>query len=224
MTALSRIPINPGLRQGRRMLTNAQVMHAAVLASFPPDTRRDEARVLWRVDQKDNAFTLYIVGPEPPDLRVIGEQAGWPTRPGDTTDYRPFLDRLIPGQEWAFRLTANPVKSIPGPPGKRGKVVPHVTRAQQAQWLLQRSAQCGFEILPNSGFPEERQLTVTRSEDLRFRRAAGSRPVSIRQAQFDGALRVTDEKRLRTVLVHGVGRARAYGCGLLTLARSAPSQ
>ncbi|MFQ6485744.1 type I-E CRISPR-associated protein Cas6/Cse3/CasE [Brachybacterium epidermidis] len=218
MSTLSRIPINPQLRQGRRMLTNAQVMHAAVLSCFPPDISTDTARVLWRIDQGENAFTLYITGPEAPDLRVIVEQAGWSTRPGQTTDYRPFLDRITAGQEWRFRLSANPVKSIPGAAGSRGRVVPHVTRAHQAEWLTQRSGKHGFEILRHPEENAEAMIAVTRTEDLRFERAGATRPVSIRRAQFDGGLRVTDAELLRRALQQGIGRSRAYGCGLLTLA------
>lgn len=36
-------------------------------------------------------------------------------------------------------------------------------------------------------------------------------------AQFDGALQIEDPERLRTALTAGMGRAKAYGCGLMTL-------
>ncbi len=37
-------------------------------------------------------------------------------------------------------------------------------------------------------------------------------------AQFDGYLTVTDPRLLQHALVTGVGPAKAYGCGLMTLA------
>ena len=40
----------------------------------------------------------------------------------------------------------------------------------------------------------------------------------IAKARFTGTLRVTDAAKLRTALTQGIGRARGYGCGLLTLA------
>lgn len=218
MTTLSRVAINPQLRQGRKLLANPQAMHAAVLSCFPPDIDSDDARVLWRLDQAEGAFTLYVTGPEAPDLRVILEQAGWPTRPGQSTDYRPFLDRLRAGQLWRFRLSANPVKSVPAGRGERGRVVPHVTRSQQLSWLEQRAVEHGFELLRTGESTDQVQATVTRSEDLRFRRGNSSRPVSLRRAQFDGALTVTNAETLRKTLLLGIGRGRAYGCGLLTLA------
>lgn len=35
---------------------------------------------------------------------------------------------------------------------------------------------------------------------------------------FDGRLEVTDPAALRRTLTQGIGKAKAYGCGLITLA------
>lgn len=230
MITFSSIPVNPHKRGGRRLLSNPQAMHAAVRACFPPDLAEHDARVLWRVDRFGEAFTLYIVGPEAPDLDVVGDQAGWPSRPGRTADYGPLLDSLRPGLERSFRLTANPVRSLPAAGGRRGKVVPHVTVAQQQEWLMDKAVSCGFELrtMPPSGDDgsgaELPDLAVTRREDLSFSRRHGNGErtgtVSLRTATFDGSLRVTDADALRRALTHGIGRARAYGCGLLTLAHT----
>lgn len=225
MTTLTRIPINPQTRGGRRLLTNPQAMHAAVRACFPPDIDEDVARVLWRTDLDEHACTLYIVGPEEPDRRVIIDQAGWPTRPGETADYRPFLDALKRGQEWAFRLVANPVRSLPTNGAKRGKVVPHVTPAQQVEWLVGKADAAGFTIRDRDGESgsEGPDVLVDRRQDLAFARRDPSdehrRTVTLRTARFEGSLRVEDVEALRRTLTQGLGKGRAYGCGLLTLAR-----
>ena len=39
-----------------------------------------------------------------------------------------------------------------------------------------------------------------------------------RKAQFDGVLRITDVELFRKSLLSGMGRGKAYGMGLLTLA------
>lgn len=210
MSTLTRVLINPATRGGRRLLTQPQAMHAAVRAAFPPDIASD-GRVLWRVDQHEHQHTLFIVGPEEPDRSVITDQAGWPSRPGDTADYSRFLSQLRTGQEWVFRLTANPVRSLPANGGKRGKVVPHVTPEQQLAWLDGVAERHGFRVL---------QGAVTRRRDLSFTKSRGGPRVTLRTAQFDGSLQVTDPEELRRTLAQGIGRGRAYGCGLLTLARA----
>ena len=52
--------------------------------------------------------------------------------------------------------------------------------------------------------------------DVRGRR--GTNRITVRQASFDGVLQATDAAALKRALLDGVGRARAYGCGLLSLA------
>jgi CRISPR system Cascade subunit CasE len=44
------------------------------------------------------------------------------------------------------------------------------------------------------------------------------KPVTLVTVTFDGRLEITDPEALRRTLTQGIGRARAYGCGLLTLA------
>lgn len=227
MTTFTRVLLNPQRRGGRRLLTNPQAMHAAVRSCFPPDLDESEARVLWRVDQQEHEHVLYIVGPEVPQREVIVDQAGWASRPGETADYRPMLNTLRTGHERSFRLTANPVRSLPTEGGKRGKVVPHVTPSQQVSWLIEKAPALGFEVRTRPGSGDEEDLLpdvmVDRRKDLSFTRrdplSQGSGRVTLRTARFEGTLRVTDAQLLRNALTRGIGRGRAYGCGLLTLAR-----
>jgi CRISPR system Cascade subunit CasE len=44
--------------------------------------------------------------------------------------------------------------------------------------------------------------------------------VTLTRVTYDGALEITNTDAFRTVLTEGIGRARAYGCGLITLAPS----
>lgn len=227
MTTFTRILLNPQKRGGRRLLTSPQAMHAAVRASFPPDLDEASSRVLWRVDQNEHEHVLYVVGPEEIDPSVIVDQAGWPTRPGETADYRPLLDGLRTGHERAFRLTANPVRSLPANGAKRGRIVPHVTPEQQVQWLVEKAPRHGFEIRTRNDWPDGElpDVLVDRRADLSFahhdRRGERSGRVTLRTARFEGTLRVTDAETFRETLTRGLGRGKAYGCGLLTLAQIA---
>lgn len=227
MSYLTRIFINPARRGGRKLITNPEAMHAAVLSCFPPDVSHTNGRILWRLDETNGSHTLFIVSPEQPDASSLIEQAGWSTRPGNIANYGRLLSSLKNGQEWAFRLTANPVESRPSVNGTRGKVLPHVTTDQQVGWLNTKASKYGFE-LPSAMETEgdafaPLQTMVTKRTNLRFFKGGIERSkrnrVALRVAQFDGLLRVTDAELLRHSLVNGIGRAKAYGCGLLTLAK-----
>lgn len=216
MSTLTRLYLNPLKRGAAKLLSNPQAMHAAIRGAFPPDIDESECRVLWRVDHREHEHILYIVGPEKPDCQHIIEQAGWDTRPAQTVDYDRFLSQIVKGQKWVFELTGNPVRSVTVPGKSRGKVVPHVTAAQQATWLMEKAEKEGFKIVMES--EESPLLSVVERNNLRFRKERGAKSVSLRTARFRGTLEVTDAELLRKVLQQGMGRAKAYGCGLLTLA------
>ncbi|WP_453985502.1 type I-E CRISPR-associated protein Cas6/Cse3/CasE [Brevibacterium casei] len=226
---LSKCEINAARRGARQLLGSPQKMHAAVEASFPSNAQAPEEghlpRRLWRIDRGNPNPVLYVVSDSAPDFTHIEEQAGWPTQPSwGVADYAPLLDDLAEGQQWEFRLAANPVHSVRQGEGQRGKRFAHVTVAQQERWLSERAEKLGvaFDVgvsevtapegpdasVPVSFRVEERQL-------MKFRKK--ERSVTIRKVRFEGALRVTDPGLLRSALVGGIGPAKAYGCGLLTL-------
>lgn len=222
MTVLSRMSLNAATRGGRRLLSDRQAMHAAVMAAFSPEAHDAmDGRVLWRVDHDAHRHTLYVVSPVKPDLTHMVEQAGWAGESWDAVEYEPFLSRITTGQRWAFRLAANPVKAKAQPDGRRSRLLPHVTPAQQGAWLQERAAGWGFSV-PAVEADGPDAVTVTRRTDERFGRGqegAGSRRgrVTLRVVQFDGVLDVTDAGSLRQALTGGMGRAKGYGCGLMTL-------
>lgn len=222
MTYLSRVRLNPARRSGRGVLGSPQSMHAAVMAAFPGRLAdRTAERVLWRLDPGDGEVVLYVVSPEQPDFTHLIEQAGWPTLPTwESRDYAPLLDRLAVGQRWTFRLTANPTRSRPLKEGAPSQRFGHVTVSQQQAWLVGRSERAGFELPPVPGPDGEERaengvVVQNRSVD-RFRR--GDATVTLSRAMFEGQLVIADSAALRATLVGGLGSAKAYGCGLLTLA------
>lgn len=194
-------------------------MHAAVKPCFPPGS---EGRKLWRLDPLQHSHRLYVVSGYKPDMQHIQEQGGWDTAPGETTDYDRFLDGLTLGQRYGFALTANPVKSESTPTG-RGRVVPLVGATGQLEWFLQRTAQWGFDpVSVGSDTEASAAVNVGRNRDISFgkQEADGNRrTVTQRQVTYTGYLTVTDTGALRNALTQGIGRGKAYGCGLLTLAR-----
>jgi CRISPR system Cascade subunit CasE len=217
---LTRMPLNPARRGCKFLLSSPQAMHAAVLSAFPPGTELDGAggRVLWRVDQLHPHVFLYIVSPAEPSLDHLVEQAGWPEKSGwETVPYDARLLRLSAGELLAFRLTANPVKQSRDPE-LLGKRLAHVTATQQRDWLVERAEAHGFRIpIDAEGEP---QVLVTGRTRREFRRGNGT--VTLVTAQFDGRLEIVDADVFRRTLTSGLGRAKGYGCGLLTIAQVVP--
>lgn len=216
---LTRMALNPARRGARHLLTSPQRVHAAVMAGFPPKDAVVDGRVLWRLDPGDQDLHLLVASPDRPDFTHIAEQVGWPTQASwETADYTPFLDRLAAGQRWVFRLTANPVRSVRNPAGGRGKRISAGSIAHQTDWLLSRTEALGFAIPTGSAVAPN--LRVDDRSTRRFERRSGEskRTVTVASARYDGILDITDAKALRAALIGGIGSAKAYGCGLMTLA------
>ena len=221
---LTRMEINPRRRAARRYLGSPQVMHAAVEAAFPASTAGD--RRLWRIDRRGEAVWLYVVSSTRPDLTHVVEDIGRPTTSGwETKEYQPFLNRLADGQVWGFRLTANPTHS-----GRRSvgsadtQRFGHLTASQQEKWLTDRLDGWGARARVQDVEAPAESLTfaVVGREVAQFShgRSGGSRSrVTLTRTSYEGVLEVVDSDKLRAALVAGMGHAKAYGCGLMTLAR-----
>lgn len=217
---LTRIEINPRRRASQRVLASPHRMHGAVNLCFPPSTVA--GRTLWRIDRTTTATYLYLVSDVAPDATGFVEEHGWPAAGGwITRDYGSVLDKVRDGASFSFRLAANPVRhrrpaseaDVAGVSERtRGKRVAHVTAAHQMAWLIGRATDWGFEV----GTVEEPTARIVERRVLVFPRAG--QDVTVGLAVFEGLLKVIDAAELRRRLVQGIGPAKAYGCGLLTLA------
>jgi len=209
---LSRVQLDPEMRVTMRALQAPQMLHGAVERCFAGERRRR----LWRIDWLADACFLLVLSEEVPDFTGLIDQfssAALAGR-GESKDYEPFLSRLWAGQAWRFRLKANPViASRTGLEGTRlrGRIHAHVTPEQQKQWLMNRAAQHGFIL-------DQQAFDVIHSQWQRFTKSDGAL-VSLRSVTLEGSLQVADADLLRKALTEGLGRGKAYGLGLLTLAR-----
>mgnify|MGYP000004036991 FL=1 len=163
-----------------------------------------------------------------------------------TRGYDPFLGRISNGQTYSFRLVANPslnrstrggrsdLLNSEGEP-KRNRIG-HLTILEQTAWLVgaqaykgtdkevpsifapergSRAQRNGFEVLSDDeGCPS---LIVSNSNRISFTKGVQGNKVTFARAQYDGVLRVTDADALRHALAYGIGHAKGFGCGLLTL-------
>lgn len=241
MPYLSRIWLNPLRTGAQRMLRNPHVLHAAVLGGL--SRQPVEERVLWRLESDTrHRAGLLVLTQSAPSWEHLVEQAGWPGADEPQAlvkSYEPLLSRIVRGREFVFRLRANPVASTrtPDQPSAsqrrrleadrpRGVRVPHRTAAHQLDWFRKRTEKWGFGILDTAdGFPDVR---LTGRERMIFTKSgegnASGRQVVIQAATFEGRLRVEYPGTARASLLDGVGPARAYGCGLITLSPSLPCE
>lgn len=232
---LSRVFLNPRRQGTTPFIGSPQRLHAAILASFvedPPTGETDGPRVLWRLDTDDwRRPVLWVSSPGKPSFEHITDVYGWPSAdlPFETRSMEHLLAGLDVGQEFIFRTTVNPVKVQAGKPdsdGKRGrgKIVPLAGAAARTKWFVDRAPKWGFEVPLGEVQPPRESgpawaIETRSSQRLRFHKGSGKKQVVLQTITFEGNLRVTDADLFRKSLTRGVGRARGYGCGLISLAR-----
>jgi len=132
---------------------------------------------------------------------------------------REYVLNVQNGQRLRFRLRANPIKTIKdsskGSVEKKGKTftktvrVPLLHEEQQQAWL-ERKLQA---------FAQLETLIMQPEPVLYFRKAKEGRSGKIQTVMFDGVLTVTDVEAFNDQVIKGIGPAKAFGCGLLSLAR-----
>ena len=206
---LSRILLDPHRAEAREALTNPNVFHGAAEMSLC--TAKKDRRILWRVDHEKEELYLVLLTPKLPELYHITKQFGTEPSYAEVENYAKTLDGLKDGDALRFRLQANPVKNVMQERGKRGKVQAITTEGEQKQWLMDRSEKNGFAL-------NENEFEVTKSEWQKFTtRSGGKHIVSLIVAVFEGQLTVKDAALFKEALTKGIGRKKAYGCGLLTV-------
>jgi CRISPR system Cascade subunit CasE len=121
------------------------------------------------------------------------------------------------GQTLRFFLRANPtVRCLrfgeEGPPPDRlvaGQRVGLLREEEQQEWLARKVEAAGCALLA----AEARD----RGEQVCYKKATRARMIH-RCVEFEGRLQVRDPERLRSAVAAGIGSAKAFGFGLLSLA------
>ncbi|MEV3972825.1 type I-E CRISPR-associated protein Cas6/Cse3/CasE [Streptomyces sp. NPDC050698] len=212
MTNLTRLVLDPHHPAAKADLADVDSLHKTLMRLVPDHigpTPRATAGLLFRAEPGPDPVLL-VQTADTPDLTAL------PTNYGTarTLDLTPLLNALTPGRTMRYRITAAPtVARSAGNPtphpvtGKRrGKVTP-LTGDDAIAWWQRRAAAAGLEPVTVSPLPRPFPRTrITRSAPY------------FTLTQFDGLARITDTTHLTHALKNGIGRAKSYGAGLLSLA------
>ncbi|MDO5649798.1 MAG: type I-E CRISPR-associated protein Cas6/Cse3/CasE [Gallicola sp.] len=206
---LSRVEINSLNRQRLRDLSHLGAYHNWVEQSFPSEVTKDRSRKLWRLDKLQGKDYLLIMSEEKPDINKLEHYGVSGT--GEVKEYNDFLDSLSAHKNYRFRITINPIvaRSSGKLSGKRGRVFPLVREEEQLKYLLDRSESNGFSVL-------EEDCYVKNSNVAKLRKS-GNNSIKILKVTIEGILTITDKEKFKNMMVMGLGKKKAYGCGLMTV-------
>jgi len=195
----------------RRALGNPYLLHQLLWRAFPHREEGGAGRVLFRVEEQRSipAPVVLVQSDFVPDWSALGTLK-------TAAANREFNPQLAPGQRLRFRLRANPTKRLSGEHAvdengkmKDGPRVQLFGEENQLDWLQRQGERHGFELL---------DCRVSGVETQRSRKREGAE-MRHQAVTFDGLLRVTDPAAFLAALQSGIGPAKGFGCGLLSVAR-----
>jgi CRISPR system Cascade subunit CasE len=205
---LSRVEIDINNRRKIRDLTHAGAYHNWVERSFPDEIfSKKRSRKLWRLDELHGKTYLLLTSKSRPDTAAL-EQYGV-VGTAECKDYDSFLEKIKEGDIYRFKITLNPVHSVSENTSERGRVYPEITAEKQLQYLEKRAGKHGFMLLPN-----QYEITCRRYVPLK---KIHQKTVRLCQVSYEGILKVTNLTAFRDALTMGIGKEKAYGCGLMTV-------
>jgi CRISPR system Cascade subunit CasE len=208
MMFLSQLMVNPRNRQARNDLGNVYELHRTLCRAFPDAKDGGIGRILFRIEAAGEEGPVVLVQSEKsPDWSRLGPEylsapPGLPKRLDDL--------RFSANQVLRFRLRANPTRRISRQDDPlAGKRVELVREPELIEWLGRKAHHSGFRVRDVLVVPEGK-LTA---------RKAGQR-LTYASVRFDGLLEVSDPTAFLTALAVGIGSAKAFGFGLLSVARA----
>jgi CRISPR system Cascade subunit CasE len=201
---LTRLTLDPRNAQARRDLGSAYEMHRTLVRAFVKDDRSTPSRFLWRLEVGRSSWDRPIV------LVQSETKGNWPVIEGlqnylqrAVESKEIALDRLVqPDRYFRFRLLANPTVS------REGKRHALAGENEQLAWIKRQGDRHGFEVSSSVVTAKDRCNSPGKDETA----------IHIERICFEGLLKTKETVSLRHALVAGIGPAKAFGCGLLSLA------
>jgi CRISPR system Cascade subunit CasE len=206
---LARIHLNRRSREVQRDLRDHTQLHKTLMRMVPDnlgETPRRESGVLFRLDETEQSSTLLVQATFPLDPDQLPPGYGRT----EVKDLKPMFHALRTGLAVRYRITVNPAKRERLPleqKGKRGKIIP-LAGPDADQWWTHRATAAGLHLHTLQSTP----LSPVRPH------GTDASPMRHSLIRFDGTATIADPDSLRTALLTGIGRAKSYGAGLLSLA------
>jgi CRISPR system Cascade subunit CasE len=186
-------------------ITDTYSLHRVVYSLFP-DVRSEHEKqghiqsgIVYADQGGDfHGRKVLIVSDRQPATHVDGQY-------GEVIS-KPIADSFLSYSRYRFKVQVNPVRKD----NRSGKRVAVTGRNEVNQWFLHRaSTSWGFEVDPQT-------LQIDTIEVLQFN-DKDRRKVTLGKAYMQGMLTVSDQQQFRNSFKNGIGKGRAFGCGLLQI-------
>jgi CRISPR system Cascade subunit CasE len=213
---LTRAVLNLNGQRAPHGSTREYLLHQLVADLFPD--RPDRGYLFRETRPRPCGAELLVLSDVAP--RDIGEIPVHPWGCAVDLASKPFEVHIASGTELDFEIRMNATRVVTGTEGgkKRRDVWDAVFQADRNDPRSPHDVYGDYLARKLAGAATVHQARVTDRGEVRALRA-GRKPISFVAANVVGALTVTDPAALLALAGAGIGRAKAFGCGLLCLSR-----
>jgi CRISPR system Cascade subunit CasE len=187
-------------------------MHRTLSKAFGAEREVWEAaRMLFRVDEINGKPTVIVQSKIRPDWSYLNVLDGYLAEYPAVKDYDPLIH---PGQVLRFRLRANPTKKIAKVDAEGNITSARVGlfgEEKQMGWLRRKAGENGFELI-------EDKCEIVAIGNFDSKKSGISGKIRHLGVTFEGILRVTEPEKFKRALANGIGSAKGFGFGLLSVA------
>jgi len=224
---LSELTVDGRQHDKRSLLADSHAMHRWIMRAFPSRESGEVGRVLYRCEAAKLKRAIIVQSEREPDWSKHQDEGVKIRGPKQWLVSETASPVFAPGQVLRFRLLANPIVS------REGKRHALTNEAEQIGWLTRKGIQCGFELVPvrlsaewvdpfgdEDGMAQKEDRVLSRGL-LRGNKGAGKDSAAIAHfgVEFEGLLKVIDSDLFVSAIRQGVGPAKGFGFGLLSIAK-----
>jgi CRISPR system Cascade subunit CasE len=204
---LSRLKLKASLRATREFRLNPYLLHQAVYRAFPNSEAGGPGRILYRLDvDREGTLSLLVQSEKEPDwnnARLVQDCLLEPVA------CKPVAFGFREGQTLYFRLRANPSVKKREENKRNGYRLGLLKEQDQIRWLSHKAGSGGFALVTCRAVPEG----IVHNEK-------GKNGDKLRHygVRFEGVLKVLSPQLFGEIIKSGVGPAKGFGFGLLSVA------
>lgn len=245
---LTKMILNPKCPQVRRDLGNPQQLHKTVSNGFPEvenqahlpkhlqETPRNKFDILHRleIDNQRGKAILLVQSSVKPDWSFLAEDYADELKCKAVHEQYAKIEN---GMTLIFRLQANPTKRIGAKyehpdekkraeftakfrDDKKRRRISMNRDEDRIEWLERKGSEVGFRLANIKVAPTVENVASAAEGKINFRKEKSLPNLTFGSVVFEGVLEVTDAEKFREVLKNGIGTGKAYGFGLLSVAKS----
>lgn len=159
------------------------------------DTDKTEGRsneILWRlVSESSQGVRILVLSDCEPGKQDFGNLS-----------IKEVPEKLLQADFYRYSICVNPTRCV------QTKRIPIVDTEEICSWFKRKAEKSGFEV-------DENCIALNSRRVVRFKKNTGL--VTLFQVDLSGTLRVTSRADFVKAFYHGIGRGKAFGCGLLQI-------